>query len=369
MVENLEREFKITAEWIDQVGDSCWFLKKCFILVTPSLMAIQIHPKHLTKLQELFGPVRDRKTCLPASLPSDDRGDVPANPSQASKYHTAIGILQYVSADLPHAQYGIRHLSQFAANPSRGNVKELTHLIGFVQATTHWAVGLEPRPAGRGLIKHDHDTTVLEAYSDSDWSGCKKSRRSTSSSVLFWSGMLLHSSSRTQKSVTLSSSEAEYNSAVAATCDALYLLACLNHVSNNAPSKVYLGIDNSSARAIMSRSGVARMRHLQGKLLWCQQKVSEGSLVVFPVSTTVNPSDLGTKQLKYDRVCMLSRTVGMRDMSQDACLVSDPDTPSQVAHVQQVMTAEQMLQVIASMIAALQVRPATAMDPDGDLEE
>ena len=148
-------------------------------MVKDDLLTIQTHPKHLSRLQDLYGSVKNRKTCLPSTLPSDDRNDVPANAEESAKYRTAVGILQYISPDVPQAQFGIRHLSQFAANPSRGNVKELQHVLVFLQTTAEWSVGLQPKPLGEGVTVHDPGCSVLEVQSDSDWAGCHKTRRST----------------------------------------------------------------------------------------------------------------------------------------------------------------------------------------------
>ena len=56
-------------------------------------------------------------------------------------------------------------------------------------------------------VKEHH---LLEVFSDSDWAGRKDTRRSTSSGTIFLDGQCIYSFSRNQKSVSLSSGEAEY---------------------------------------------------------------------------------------------------------------------------------------------------------------
>ena len=55
--------------------------------------------------------------------------------------------------------------------------------------------------------------------------------------------------------------------------------------------------DSSAAKGISSRRGVGKVRHLHTPLLWIQQKVADGSLVVRKVKGTEHPPDLGTKHL------------------------------------------------------------------------
>ena len=51
--------------------------------------------------------------------------------------------------------------------------------------------------------------STLEYYSDTDWAGCPKSRKSTSGGCLMSGSHLLKSWSSTQPSISLSSGEAE----------------------------------------------------------------------------------------------------------------------------------------------------------------
>ena len=76
-------------------------------------------------------------------------------------------------------------------------------------------IGLCKPQTGKGLTrdKSNHENvSVLEVCSDSDWSGCKKTRKSVSSCAILWDNVLLYSHSKTQKTISLSSAEAEYNS-------------------------------------------------------------------------------------------------------------------------------------------------------------
>ena len=67
--------------------------------------------------------------------------------------------------------------------------------------------------------RSDHD--LLEVFSDSDWAGKKDSRRSTNSGTVFLDIQLIYTFSRTQKSVALSSREAEHFAAASSASDFL----------------------------------------------------------------------------------------------------------------------------------------------------
>jgi hypothetical protein len=55
--------------------------------------------------------------------------------------------------------------------------------------------------------------------------------------------------------------------------------------------------DSSAARAVLWRSGVGHIRHLEVKTLWVQSMVSDGRLEVRPVKGENNIADIGTKIL------------------------------------------------------------------------
>ena len=71
--------------------------------------------------------------------------------------------------------------------------------------------------------------------------------------------------------------------------------------------------DSSVARAIASRLGVGRAKHLQTASLWIQQWVHRKELRVAAIGTAVNPTDMGTKILSANRLRMLCAVAGMVD--------------------------------------------------------
>ena len=150
----------------------------------------------------------------------------------------------------------------------------------------------------------------LLVYSDSDWAGHKGSRKSASSCFVKVDGTLLHSSSRTQGIIALSSGEAECYAAVSSSCDGIYLERCLEFCSGLEVTLKPL-LHSSSARQILARSGVGRIRHLSVKVLWLQQKVEMKEVHVSAVGTADNIADLGTKRLNCNTTRYLMHLCGV----------------------------------------------------------
>ena len=233
--QHLASKFKISSEWLREVGDEVSFLKRRHLLVSPELLVIEPNVKYIDKLLEVTGLSRgnhrSKGTPFPTgALPTEQANDKPLDSATATKFRSAVGILMYMSSDLIACQYGIRYLSTYAHAPTEGAWKLLRHLTSYVSVHRSHCIGLSKPELGKGLIQDKssaQSTSLLEVLSDSDWSGCKRTRKSVSSCAILWDNMLLYSHSKTQKVVSLSSAESEYHSLISAAADGLFLSACI----------------------------------------------------------------------------------------------------------------------------------------------
>ena len=124
---------------------------------------------------------------------------------------------------------------------------------------------------------------------------------------------MVSSSSRTQRSISLSTAEAEFNAATSTMCDALYIRNILAGLLPD--EKVYLRLlcDSAAARGIIAKSGVGRIKHLDGKMLWLQSKCREPGIGCAAISTVYNIADIGTKALSRTRINVLLFCAGICD--------------------------------------------------------
>ena len=56
-------------------------------------------------------------------------------------------------------------------------------------------------------------------------------------------------------------------------------------------------VDATASKAIASRRGVGRVRHLHTQVLWVQEAVARRELTIVKVTRIENPADVGTKTL------------------------------------------------------------------------
>ena len=304
----LKTKYKVSAEAIRDVGDSITFLKRKIVLESKLKLVMYPHPKHFDKLFELMGV---KKTWKPKHTPAHAQVlEVMESPElgaqQSSTYRSAVGILLYLSCDMVQCQWMIRHLAQSMSKPTLKAWTELRHLVQYLLGCTEF-----------GLMMHyqsdfDGSDFLLKTFTDSDWASNKGTRKSVSACCLMMNNCLLSSGSRNQGLIALSSAEAETYAATSGACDALFLSRCLEYFLE-VTIGIKLLIDNSACRYILSRAGCGRVRHLSTRVLWMQQRVERKELMVGPVASTENVSDIGTKRLAVSTMKYLMYKLGVYD--------------------------------------------------------
>ena len=110
-----------------------------------------------------------------------------------------------------------------------------------------------------------------------------------------WGDQLVKHWSTTQKTVALSSGEAELGGIVKAASESLGLQSLAADLGLDV--KIALCTDSSAAIGICRRTGIGRVRHLAVGQLWVQDLIRDKSVSLYKVRGEVNPADLMTKSL------------------------------------------------------------------------
>ena len=311
-------KYKISVQWVKEPGDKLVFLKKVHTLISPLELVIEMPRKHIDRLEELRGlhkaKPRERKTAFPSGrLPTEVDNDPLLADDAASAFRTAVGILLYLQPDAAAAQHAIRYLASYMSKPSEGAWKLLRHVVGFLRQHAGYCLCFEVPEVGQGCKVFTPSQHCIELYTDADWSGNRLTRKSVSGSVIMVNKHVVFSASRTQKIIALSSAESEFHSAVSGSIDGLLIKAAVDYVYPGEASAVNVLVDNSAACAIAARQGVGRVRHIHAKMLWLQQRVSFGDLIMRPVETAINLADLQTKSLSPARTKFLLGLMNFKD--------------------------------------------------------
>ena len=170
--------------------------------------------KKLIEDLELVGA----KSCVTPGikpLPEQFVDDKPLSPDMHTHFRAIAARANYLSADRPDCQYAAKEVCRWMLAPTELSMAALKRLGRYL-------VG---RP--RLVFKYVFQTAdTVDCYSDTDWAGCPKWRKSTSGAVSMIGRRCIMSSSQQQQVLALSSAEAETYGMVNRSADLMGLQAC-----------------------------------------------------------------------------------------------------------------------------------------------
>ncbi|XP_040258155.1 secreted RxLR effector protein 161-like [Aegilops tauschii subsp. strangulata] len=190
--------------------------------------------------------------------------------------------------------------------------------------TTHWAAIKQILRYIQGTLNYGccyvrGGEGRLLGYSDSDHVGDTGDRKSTSGNVFFLGENPTSWTSQKQKVVAISSCEAEYVEATAATCQGLWLNRRISEMRGQEPTKFKLLINNKSAIAL-AKNPVHhdRNKHIDVKYHFIRECIEEGQVEVDHVRTNYQLADVLTKALGRVRFVEMRQKLGVREIGDKA---------------------------------------------------
>ena len=145
-----------------------------------------------------------------------------------------------------------------------------------------------------------HESGNLTVLVDTDFAGCLQTRRSTSGGCLMHGAHLVKHWATTQKTLALSSGEAELYGVVKGASEGLDLLSIASDLGIDASLSVRT--DSIAAVGICNSAGIGRVRHLATGQLWVQEKIRCGNIKLFKHPGSENHGVVCTKHVQADLI-------------------------------------------------------------------
>ena len=300
----LEKRFKIKTQLVGAGGGEeqgeARVLNR-ILRVTPQGWEYEPDPRHIDLLIDGLGLKEAKAVSTPGE---DDRKweeeenakDLPAGQAKIFRGHAAR--LNYLSTDRPDIAYSTKEVCRAMATPTVGAWKKLKRLVRYLLGTRRTVL----------MYPWQGAELDIEAYSDSDWAGCRKTGKSTSGGALLIGEHYIKGWSSTQASITLSSAEAELVAMTKAIAETIGVSNMVKDLGHHLKGVVYA--DSSAALAIANRKGSGKLRHINIRMLWIQEKERKEEVETRKVQGLLNPADLMTKYLAGPRGVDLMRRVG-----------------------------------------------------------
>ncbi|KAI0504849.1 hypothetical protein KFK09_015803 [Dendrobium nobile] len=153
----------------------------------------------------------------------------------------------------------------------------------------------------------------LLEYCDTDWANDHEERKITSGYVFYVGDTTFTWSTKKQKVVALSTSEAESIAPTTAACETMWLKNLLKEFYGEIDKVTTIYVDNKSA-ITLAKNAVQRDRskHIDMRYHFIRDAVKMGHIIIEHCSTKDQVADLFTKALPTMRFVKLLKMLGMK---------------------------------------------------------
>jgi hypothetical protein len=277
----LKSEFDITdlsdLHWL--LGIQIKFGKKGIELSQSSYIDTILLRFGMTDCNPTVLPI-DRNTTLKRSMPDEVVKDIQV-------YQSMIGSIMYlVTGTRPDLTFAISCLSQFSSAPNKSHVAAVKRCLRYIKGTRNLA-----------LVFPYHDDFYVAGFSDSDYGNCVDTRRSVSGYIFRLGLSTISWRSQKQKSVSTSTTEAEYVALSKAAKHFMWLKTALEDLGfPGTPMAMFC--DNRSTIDLAENHRISELsKHIDIHHHRVRELVHDRTLPLMYIPTTDNLADMCTKGL------------------------------------------------------------------------
>ena len=294
----LETAFEIKS---DLLGSSDEELKTSgkilnrLIRVDEAGWKLEADPRHAELLVEELGISSGKGLVTPGV---DDRDD--ETPEErldergSTRYRSLVARANYLATDRPDISFSVKEMCRTMSQPTNKSWEKLVRVGKYLQRNPRMVISFD----------WQQPENEFQVYSDANWAGCIKTRKSTSGGVVMIGKHVIKTYSRNQSTVALSSAESEFNATIKAAAEGLGMVAMAEDFGEK--FKIRMHVDASAALGVIQRKGIGKIRHLHTGSLWLQEQQVRNTVTFAKIKGTLNPADLFTKYLSrecIDRYC------------------------------------------------------------------
>ena len=220
-------------------------------------------------------------------------------------YRSILGQLIHICiTSRPDISTAVSCCGRFAQNPGIENWKALLIILRYLQGTKDFklVLGGISKSINVSAQVYDYSDIILSAACDADWAGDLDNRRSRSGFCIFLNDSLIQWSSKLQKSVSLSSTEAEYVCLSAGTTNVLWYRTILQEIGFIQRNPTIIDQDNESTIKIAeSKKQQPGLKHISIRHHFIRDKIQQQEIKLQPVTSERMKADIMTKNLAYPR--------------------------------------------------------------------
>ena len=157
-----------------------------------------------------------------------------------------------------HKTFIVNELCQKMSNPNQQSLARLKRLGRYLKRERQWGQ----------VFEYGARTKELTVFTDSDWAGCKETRKSSSAGVLMLGKHTVKAYTSKQRIIAKSSAEAELHAAALGASEAKGVPKVMSDLG--IAVETVLAIDAKATEHILHRQGIGKPKHIDVAYLWVQ---------------------------------------------------------------------------------------------------
>lgn len=237
---------------------------------------------------------------MPAPLPLTPDYEESERFLEPTYFRSVAGKLQYLTITRPDIQYAVNFVCQRMHSPTTADFGFLKRILRYLKGTQTLGLNIQ---MGEQL--------QLSAYCDTDWAGCKETRRSTTGFSTLLGPNFISWSAKRQATVSRSSTEAEYRALGATAHEIAWISFLLCDLGIAQPQSTLLLCDNVSAVYLSANPALhKRSKHFDTDY-YIREQVALGLIETRHILATLQIADIFTKSLPKGAFMQLRAKLGV----------------------------------------------------------
>jgi len=215
-------------------------------------------------------------------------------------YASAVGSLMYAMVSTrPDIAHAVGVVSRFMSNPGKQHWEAVKWILRYLKGTSDLSLCF----GGREISLH--------GYVDSDMAGDIDGRRSTTGYVFTLGSAAVSWISRLQKTVALSTTEAEYVAITEASKEMIWLQSFMKELGKGQENGKLHSDSMSVIHLAKNAAFHSRTKHIQLRYHFIRSLLEDGALTLEKIHTSENPADMFTKCVNLEKLKLCSASVGL----------------------------------------------------------
>ena len=248
--------------------------------------AIEQHESFIKKsLRPKFTPMQPGNTLSASDSP------ITPDPRLQTHYRSMVATLQFAATWVRFdISFAVSQLARFCASAGPTHHAALHHLMEYLVRYPSFKLEYSKKSCNR---------MGLDGFCDSDWAS-SDTRRSTTGFIFRYNGAPIQWKTKLQKTISLSTAEAEYYAASLSAIEVLYLRTLLHNMGFLPEGYTPVFEDNNACIEWGNNiiGGRERAKHIDIRKHFAHEVIQSGQLRLIRVSTEEQLADMFTKSLQ-----------------------------------------------------------------------